>query len=81
MEDLLFSNTDIVSAPIVMAIKIANAPVSAGSNAAKTKTVGVAYADSSTRELGVADFVDNEIFSNIEVRLMEATACSNTARI
>lgn len=81
MEDLLFSNTDIVSAPIVMAIKIANAPVSAGNNAAKTKTVGVAYADSSTRELGVADFVDNEIFSNIEVRLMEATACSNAARI
>lgn len=60
-------NTDIVSAPIVMAIKMASAPVTAGSNAAKTRTVGVAYADSSTRELGVADFVDNDIFSNTEV--------------
>ena len=60
-------NTDIVSAPIVMAIKIANGPAIAGNNAAKTKTVGLAYADSSTRELGVADFVDNDLFSNTEV--------------
>ncbi|KAI0827097.1 DNA mismatch repair protein [Trametes gibbosa] len=71
VEDLLFSNTDIVSAPIVMAIKIASAPVIAGNNAAKTKTVGVAYADSSTRELGVADFVDNELFSNVETLIIQ----------
>ncbi|KAI0646460.1 DNA mismatch repair protein [Trametes meyenii] len=70
VEDLLFVNTDIVSAPIVMAIKIANAPVSAGNNA-KTKTVGVAYADSSTRELGVADFVDNDLFSNMETLIIQ----------
>jgi hypothetical protein len=31
------------------------------------KTLGVAYADTSVRELGVAEFVDNDIFSNIEV--------------
>ncbi len=62
-------NTDIISAPIVMAIKIANMPAAAGSSTVKTKSVGVAYADSSTRELGVADFVDNDLFSNTEVRL------------
>ena len=67
MEDLLFVNTDIVSAPIVMAIKIANTPAIPGSTAVKTKAIGVAYADSSTRELGVADFVDNDLFSNTEV--------------
>lgn len=74
VEDLLFVNTDIVSAPIVMAIKMASAPVTAGSSAAKTKTVGIAYADSSTRELGVADFVDNDIFSNTEVRLVRVVS-------
>ena len=63
----MFVNTDIVSAPIVMAIKIASTPAAPGSTAVKTKAVGVAYADSSTRELGVADFVDNDLFSNTEV--------------
>ena len=67
VEDMLFVNTDIVSAPIVMAIKVANTPAAPGSSAVKTKAVGVAFADSSTRELGVADFVDNDIFSNTEV--------------
>ncbi|OJT02824.1 DNA mismatch repair protein msh-2 [Trametes pubescens] len=71
VEDLLFVNTDIVSAPIVMAIKMASAPVTAGNNAAKTKTIGIAYADSSTRELGVADFVDNDIFSNTETLIIQ----------
>ncbi|KAI0635322.1 DNA mismatch repair protein [Trametes polyzona] len=71
VEDLLFVNTDIVSAPIVMAIKISSAPVTAGTSAAKTKTIGVAYADSSTRELGVADFVDNDLFSNTETLIIQ----------
>ncbi|PIL27652.1 hypothetical protein GSI_10804 [Ganoderma sinense ZZ0214-1] len=71
VEDLLFVNTDIVSAPIVMAIKIANTPAIPGSTAVKTKAIGVAYADSSTRELGVADFVDNDMFSNTETLIIQ----------
>ena len=47
-----------------MAIKLASAP-SGGKT--KLKTVGVAFADTSVRKLGVADFVDNELFSNTEV--------------
>lgn len=66
-------NTDIVSAPVVMAVKIANTPTLPGSTA-RTKSVGVAYADSSTRELGVADFVDNDLCSNTEVRYCCSTA-------
>jgi DNA mismatch repair protein MSH2 len=31
------------------------------------KTVGVAFADTSIRTIGVSEFVDNELFSNIEV--------------
>lgn len=49
-----------------MAIKVANAPSSTGDKA-KSKTVGIAFADSNARELGVADFADNELFSNTEV--------------
>ena len=77
MEDLLFVNTDLVSAPIVMAIKIASMPATAGISTVKTKSIGVAYADSSTRELGVADFVDNDLFSNTEVHDCPTTAAAD----
>ena len=68
VEDLLFGDSDILSAPVVMAIKVANSPSGLGSKA-KSKAVGVAFADTSVRELGVADFVDNDLFSNTEVRI------------
>jgi DNA mismatch repair protein MSH2 len=65
---MLFGNIDIMSAPIVMAIRVASKPAAPGAPAASgVKTVGVAFADTSTRELGVADFVDNDCFSNTEV--------------
>lgn len=46
-----------------MAIKVVS------SAAAKVKALGVAFADPTLRELGVADFVDNDLFSNMEVRI------------
>lgn len=49
-----------------MAIKIASTASSSGGKT-KLKTVGIAFADTSVRELGVADFVDNDLFSNTEV--------------
>ena len=67
MEDLLFDNSDSVSAPIVMAVKLASAPLDASGSQTKLRSVGVAFADTMTRELGVADFVDNDLFSNLEV--------------
>ena len=60
---MLFSNADVVSAPIVMAVKIASSPM----DKARLRSVGVAFADTSGRELGVADFTDNDLFSNLEV--------------
>jgi DNA mismatch repair protein MSH2 len=48
-----------------MAIKVTS---SVGPDKTKTKAVGIAFADTSVRELGVADFVDNDLFSNTEVR-------------
>ena len=51
-----------------MAIKLATTTSVPGATAhAKSTGVGVAFADTSTRELGVADFVDNDLFANIEV--------------
>jgi DNA mismatch repair protein MSH2 len=71
VEDLLFDNVDLASAPIVIAIKLATTPVAEGSSAkARSTSVGIAYADTSVRELGVADFVDNDLFSNIEVTVL-----------
>lgn len=49
-----------------MAIKVASSAAVPGGTA-KFKNVGVAFADTNSRELGVADFVDNELFSNLEV--------------
>ncbi|KAI0937540.1 hypothetical protein AcV7_003542 [Taiwanofungus camphoratus] len=72
VEDMLFVNTDILSAPIVMAIKVTSTPAAvAGSSKVKTKTVGIAFADTSVRELGVADFVDNDLFSNTETLIIQ----------
>jgi DNA mismatch repair protein MSH2 len=73
VEDLLFGDSDILSAPVVMAIKVANSP-SGLSSKAKSKAVGIAFADASVRELGVADFVDNDLFSNTEVHDLASNA-------
>jgi len=62
-------DSDILSAPIVMSIQVASLPVSNAETKSKNKAIGVAFADTSVRELGVADFIDNDIFSNTEVRL------------
>ena len=62
-------NTDLLSAPMVMAIRIASTPTVLGAaSKGRNKTVGISFADTTTRQLGVADFVDNDLFSNTEVR-------------
>ncbi|TFK39373.1 DNA mismatch repair protein MSH2 [Crucibulum laeve] len=90
VEDLLFVDSDLLSAPIVMAIKLASGPVGAAGAKIKTKTVGVAFADTSLRELGVSDFIDNDLFSNLESLIIQlsvkeaiiptGTATGNTDR-
>ncbi|KAF8906541.1 DNA mismatch repair protein [Gymnopilus junonius] len=66
VEGLLFVNSEFVSAPIVMAVKLATGPLNESAAKTKLKSVGVAFADATSRELGVSDFVDNELFSNLE---------------
>ncbi|CAE6437850.1 unnamed protein product [Rhizoctonia solani] len=64
VEDLLFSNTDLESAPIVMAVRL-------GKKDAGSKVVGVAFADASAREIGVSEFPDNDLLSNFEALLIQ----------
>jgi DNA mismatch repair protein MSH2 len=58
MEDLLFSNTDMAASPIVMAVKI--------HIGGDQRTVGVCFADATVRELGISEFIDNDLYSNFE---------------
>lgn len=80
---MLFVNTDMISAPIVMAIRFTSSTVTGASNA-RTKNVGVAFADTSQRQLGVSDYTDNELFSNteslvIQLSVKEALVTTGTA--
>ncbi|KAJ6167015.1 DNA mismatch repair protein msh-2 [Penicillium chermesinum] len=47
------------SAPIILAVKIS-------AKASEARNVGVCFADASVRELGVSEFLDNDVYSNFE---------------
>lgn len=47
------------SSPVILAVKV--------STKGDRREVGVAFADASVRELGVSEFVDNDLYSNLEV--------------
>ncbi|KAJ2558290.1 MSH2 protein [Coemansia sp. RSA 1933] len=58
VEEQLFSNTEMVSVPVVMGV--------AFKSSADQMHVGVAFVDPAQRSIGVAEFVDNDVFSNLE---------------
>ncbi|KAL4873372.1 hypothetical protein BDV12DRAFT_159871 [Aspergillus spectabilis] len=47
------------TAPIILAVKIS-------AKAGEARGVGVCFADASVRELGVSEFLDNDVYSNFE---------------
>lgn len=59
LEDLLFSHTDLVANAVSMALKI---QVKEGS-----RIVGCAFVDVQEKLIGVAEFVEDEMFGNTEV--------------
>jgi DNA mismatch repair protein MSH2 len=58
VEDLL-GNMDLTASPVVLAVKL--------QVKGDQKIVGVAFADASVREIGVSEFIDNDVYSNFEV--------------
>ena len=62
VEDELGGNIE--SAPIILAVKVS-------AKATEARNVGVCFADASVRELGVSEFVDNDIYSNFESLLIQ----------
>ncbi|KAI8964222.1 muts domain V-domain-containing protein [Daldinia sp. FL1419] len=52
------------SAPMILAVKISTKTTEA-------RSVGVCFADASVRELGVSEFLDNDLYSNFEALLIQ----------
>lgn len=51
-------------APIILAVKVS-------AKAGEARNVGVCFADASVRELGVSEFLDNDLYSNFESLLIQ----------
>ncbi|KAK2628982.1 hypothetical protein QTJ16_002085 [Diplocarpon rosae] len=51
-------------APIILAVKVS-------AKATEARNVGVCFADASVRELGVSEFLDNDLYSNFESLLIQ----------
>ena len=62
IEDELGGQMD--SAPIIIAVKVS-------AKASEARNVGVCFADASVRELGVSEFLDNDLYSNFESLLIQ----------
>lgn len=52
------------SAPIILAVRVS-------AKASEARNVGVCFADASVRELGVSEFLDNDLYSNLESLLIQ----------
>ncbi|BGP42822.1 MSH2 protein [Rhodotorula kratochvilovae] len=63
VEDMLFTHTDLLAAPVILALRLQVKD--------NVKTVGIAFADTSLQEMGVAEYVDNDLFSNTEALLIQ----------
>ena len=52
------------AAPIILAVKVS-------ARVSEARNVGVCFADASVRELGVSEFLDNDLYSNFESLLIQ----------
>lgn len=52
------------AAPIILAVKVS-------AKASEARNVGICFADASVRELGVSEFLDNDLYSNFESILIQ----------
>ncbi|KAI8812287.1 muts domain V-domain-containing protein [Cladochytrium replicatum] len=64
VEDMIFTAGEVSASPVVLAVKVAPK--------GDQKIVGVAFTDAtSNHRLGLAEFIDNDIFSNFESLLIQ----------
>ncbi|KAI8818608.1 muts domain V-domain-containing protein [Fimicolochytrium jonesii] len=64
VEDMLFTASDVSTSPVVLALKL--------ETKGDQRLVGAAYTDATTQRLiGVAEFIDNDTFSNFESLLIQ----------
>ncbi|WFD08172.1 MSH2 protein [Malassezia vespertilionis] len=63
VEDLLFLSADVVTSPIVLALCVKPQD--------GVTMVGVAFADATNRQVGVSEYVENDLFSNTESLLIQ----------
>lgn len=63
VEDLLFLQSDVVSSPIVMALRV---KMEDG-----ISVIGAAFADATNRHIGVAEYTENDLFSNSESLIIQ----------
>ena len=52
------------AAPIILAVKVS-------AKATEARNVGICFADASVRELGVSEFLDNDLYSNFESLIIQ----------
>ena len=62
IEDELGSHVE--TAPLILAVKVT-------AKASEARNIGVCFADASVRELGVTEFLDNDVYSNFESLLIQ----------
>ncbi|RCI06731.1 MutS-like protein, partial [Rhizopus stolonifer] len=63
VEDSLFTSCQMTNSPVVIAVKC--------SISGDNKVVGVAFADTTIKQLGVSEFIDNELYSNLESLIIQ----------
>ena len=66
LEDELFRHSEMADAPIVMAVALGYAD--------SQRSVGIAFANLTTRHLGACEFADDEQFCSLEAVLLQVAA-------
>ncbi|KAJ3397644.1 MutS-like protein [Lobulomyces angularis] len=70
VDDIIFSNDVITTSPVVISVKIENSH--RDNESSDQKVIGVAFTDATTsRKIGVIEFIDNESFSNFESLIVQ----------
>ncbi len=71
LEDVLFGSMEVADSLTIMAVKL--------SSENGQRLLGVAFNEPSSEQLGVAQFIENDQFSNLEVSVAISMFCDRNA--